>query len=312
MQLLMMGTGPFAAPTFEALLASPHDVLALVTRPERSTRGRRKPPPAPMRDVAQAANLPIFDPENIDTDEARRTLGEFGAELFVVCDYGQILKPAVLGLAPLGGINLHGSLLPKYRGAAPVQWAVYHGESETGNTVIQMTPGLDAGPALAVCRTPIGPDETAAQVEARLARMGAPLVLEVLADLEQETATPLAQDDVAATKAPRLTKQDGLVDWTRTSQEIKNQVRAFTPWPATYLLLPQPPGDPLRIILHRVQPLATTESREPGEVLEADNRLVIQTGSDALELVEIQPAGKRAMTAAEFLRGHEVRVGSKL
>ena len=166
MRLVMMGTGPFAVPTLESLLDSSHEVVALVTRPSvaAQTRGKTKAPPNPMRELAESRGLPVLDPVNVNEDSFRPALIALRPELLVVCDYGQILSPAALSVAPLGGINLHGSLLPKYRGAAPVQWAIWRGEQETGVTVIHMTPRLDAGPNLAQLTTAIGPAETAAEL----------------------------------------------------------------------------------------------------------------------------------------------------
>ena len=163
-----------------------------------------------------------------------REFRQLSPDLLVVCDYGEILRPETLATARLGGINLHGSLLPKYRGAAPVQWAILRGETETGNSIIQMTPGLDAGPCLAQQRTPIDPDEDAEQLETRLAAMGAELVLRVIDELESGTAKPIAQDAGLASKAPRLKKEQGAIDWSRPAQEIKNQVRGLRPWPRAF------------------------------------------------------------------------------
>ena len=172
----MMGTGPFAVPTFCGLYQTRHEVVALVTAPLRSHRGKEVPPASSIREVARRHATPLLEPEDINTPEAAGQLAACRAELLVVCDYGQILKPATLATARLGGINLHASLLPKYRGAAPINWAIYHGETETGVTVIQMTPKIDAGPCVAQARTPIGPEETAPELETRLAESGAGLV----------------------------------------------------------------------------------------------------------------------------------------
>lgn len=313
MRILMMGTGPFAVPTFRALCDSSHEVVALVTRPERPLRGKRPAPPSPMRQEAEARGLSVFAPESVNTDEARQQIKALQPDLLVVCDYGQILSSETLATAPLGGINLHASLLPKYRGAAPFQWAIYHGETETGNSVIHMTPGLDAGPIIAQNRTPIGPDETAAQLEPRLAELGAGLVLEAIEKLASGAAQPVPQDKSQATKAPRLKKEDGQIDWSRSAADIKNQVRAFDPWPRTYTDWQREDREPLRLIVHRVQVVETpTSSAAPGTILETGGRLVVATGSGALELIEVQPAGKRALSAAEFLRGYPLTPGHRL
>ena len=249
MRLLMLGTGPFAVPTFRALYDTRHAMAALVTAPLRTHRGRPVEPISSIRDVAQQHGTPIFDPEDVNAPEAVARLAAFGADLLVACDYGQILAPATLATARRGGVNLHASLLPKYRGAAPINWAIYHGETETGVTVIHMTPQIDAGPCIAQARAAIDPDETAAELEARLAELGARLVCETIDLLEAGRAQPLPQDPALASKAPRLKKTDGLIDWTRPAAAIKNHVRAMEPWPKTYTFWHRPDGPPVRLIL---------------------------------------------------------------
>jgi methionyl-tRNA formyltransferase len=253
-------------------------------------------------------------------------LASLTPDLLVVCDYGEILRPETLATARIGGINLHGSLLPKYRGAAPVQWAILRGETETGNSVIQMTAGLDAGPCLGQQRTPIDPEEDAGQLEARLAAMGALLVCRVIDELEAGTAQPVSQDAQLASKAPRLRKEHGVIDWSRSAQEIKNQVRALRPWPRAYTFWHRAGAEPVRLTIDRVavdpstagvtsvtpQPATPPHtSATPGKVLENTARLIIATGNGAIEILELQPAGKRSMSAAEFLRGYRVPHGDR-
>jgi methionyl-tRNA formyltransferase len=206
---------------------------------------------------------------------------------------------------------LHGSLLPKYRGAAPVQWAILRGETETGNSVIQMTPGLDAGPILGQQRTPIDPDEDSSQLESRLAEMGAELVMQTIDSLESGAAQQIPQDTAQASKAPRLKKEQGAIDWSRPAQEIKNQVRALRPWPRAYTFWHREGADPLRLNIDRVVLLAGYPSHAPGTILAATGRLVIAVSDGALEIVELQPAGKRAMSASEFLRGNRIGPGER-
>ena len=317
MRILMLGTGPFAVPTLEWLLESGLEVPALVTRPTPAAKGREKQPLNPMRDMAEAHGLKVIAPESINTDEVREQLAALQPDLLVVCDYGQILAPATLAIAPLGGINLHASLLPKYRGAAPIQWALLNGDTHTGVTVIHMTPRLDAGPTLVVRETEIEPNETMPQLEGRLARIGVDAVREALRLLEKWDRSAVIgapQDQALVSKAPRLKKSDGEVDWSRSAQAIFNQVRALQPWPGTYTHWLRPEGDPLRIILDRVA-LAPTSSdgRQPGEVIVSDGQqLVVATGGGALALLAVQPAGKRVMETAEFLRGYPIRVGERL
>lgn len=310
MRLVMMGTGPFAVPTFHALLDSRHEVMALVTQPKRTSRGRPEPP-APMRVVAEERGVPILDFERVNTDEARAALREVAPELLIVADYGQILAPETLAVAPRGGVNLHGSLLPKYRGAAPINWAIWNGDEESGVTTIHMSPAVDSGPCLAQASLRIDPDENAVELEHRLANLGAPLVLDTIEQLERGQLQSLPQDPAAVTKARRLRKTDGEIDWSRGAQAIKNQVRALEPWPRTSTHWLRAEGEPLRLILHRVQ-VEPGASGPPGEVLVATGAdLVVAAGDGALRIESIQPAGKKALSAAEFLRGYPVRPGER-
>jgi methionyl-tRNA formyltransferase len=330
LRVVMMATGPFAVPTFRSLAEPPDrfQILALFTRPERPSHGRDKHQPAAslMRALAEERGLPIHAPESINSAEAHDVLKNLAADLFVVCDYGQILSAETLALARLGGINLHGSLLPKYRGAAPVNWAIYHGESETGVTVIRMTARLDAGPCLVQRRTPIDPDETALDLEPRLAVLGAPAVLEAIELVASGgsgsgSGSGIPQDTQLATKAPRLTKSDGLVNWNRTAAEIRNQVRALQPWPTTYSFLRRPEGAYLRLIFDQVAAadeeavkvtLLVRERPPPGTVIAVDkDMLMILCGKGAILPQIVQPAGKRTMSVGEFLRGHALSIGDR-
>ncbi|MBX7167289.1 MAG: methionyl-tRNA formyltransferase [Pirellulales bacterium] len=312
MRLIMMGTGPFARPTFEALYATRHEIVALVTQPLRPAKGKSVPEPSPLRAVAERHGTPIFDPEPLNTDAARDTLRAWNADLFVVADYGQILAAETLATARLGGVNLHGSLLPRYRGAAPINWAIYHGETAAGVSVIHMTPRIDAGPVLAQASLEIGPDETAVELEQRLAALGAPLICEVIDRLDAGHVEPVPQDPAQATRAPRLKKTDGAIDWSRTAQQIKNQVRALEPWPKTYTTWHKADGSTVRLILGRCETVADAPSAAPGTVVAAaGDGLVVATGQGGLRLVELQPSGKRLLPAAEFLRGYRVAPGER-
>jgi methionyl-tRNA formyltransferase len=318
MRVVMMGTGAFAVPTFRALLDSRHAVAGLVTQPARGGPAGRQPP-SPMRVLAES-NIPILAPENVNTESARAELAAWEPDVFVVADYGQILAAATLEVSRLGGVNLHGSLLPKYRGAAPVNWAIYHGESETGVSVIQMTPRIDAGPCLAQASTPIDPDENSIELEARLAQLGAPLVLATIEALAAGRVEPLPQDPGLATPARRLRKSDGLVDWSRPAEAIKNQIRAMEPWPRTYTFWQRAEEGELRLILGRARVRADDASTwqglqepiVPGMVLESREGLQVATGQGVLEIESLQPAGKRMLGAAEFLRGHRLKRGDCL
>ncbi len=311
MRLVVMGTGPFAVPTFRSLIESNHAVVALVTGALRD-QGKRPAAPSPMREAAARYGTPIFDPESINVPPSQERIGQFEAELLVVCDYGQILSAATLAKARLGGVNLHASLLPKYRGAAPINWALMHGEKETGVSVIHMTPQIDAGPVIAQDSTPIDPDETAVELEARLAEIGARLVRRAIDSLASGTLETLPQNPAFASKAPRLKKTDGAIDWNRPALAIKNQIRALEPWPKTYTYWHRPDGQPLRVIPGPANVVAGDDTAPPGGVLEAcHDRLLIATPQEAVQLTGVQPAGKRMLPTAEFLRGYHVAPGER-
>ena len=311
MRLIMFGTGPFAVPTFEALIQSPHEVVALFTRPIADSGKRRKTAENPTRDVAIGAGLSVFDPMNVNDPESVEQLLNFKADLFVVCDYGQILSRDCLAASKLGGINLHGSLLPKYRGAAPINWAIFQGEPVTGITIIHMTSKLDGGPCLIKAETEIGPQETAEQIEPRLAKLGVAPVLQAIDVLENwDGNSPIgqSQDPAQATRAPRLKKSDGKINWSRSAVEIVNQIRAFQPWPGTFTTWDNEKlKQPLRIIIHQATELpeqSPSSAKAPGSVLVADGTaLIIQTGSGQISIDTLQPAGKRVMPISDFLRG---------
>jgi methionyl-tRNA formyltransferase len=314
LRLLMLGTGPFALPTFLRLLDSPHEVAALITRPSKPTHARGKSAAEfnPLRAAAEQRGLPIHAPDSINTDAARAEMAHYRPDLLVVCDYGQILSAASLGVARLGGINLHASLLPKYRGAAPIQWAIYHGDAVTGATIIHMTPQLDGGPCLAQYRTPIEPSETAGDLETRLALAGAELVLETLGALASGTAQALPQDQGQASKAPRLKKADGAIDWSRTAVEIERQIRAFHTWPGTFTSWHRSAAEPLRLILDQATVVQRTNIELPGTLVEAGPaRLLITTARDALAVERLQPAGKRMLSVPEFLNGYPIKSGER-
>ena len=345
MRLVVLGTGPFAVPMFQSLLSSSHDIAALVTRPTPASRGREKVALNPMRDLAQSRGVAVHEPASVNAPEGIELLKRLQPELLVVCDYGQILSREALAIAPLGGINLHGSLLPKYRGAAPVHWAILNGDAETGVSVIHMTPRLDGGPILATRRTPIGPEETMPDLEARLADLGIEPVHEAIAMLEKwDRTSPLGmpQDPSQATQAPRLKKEDGAIDWTESAEQIRNHIRALKPWPGSYTFWQRSGQEALRLVVDRAEVergrrtedrgqetevrgqgsesvpgteysvLSTKASTEPGRILVADGkRLHVATGNGVLSIVTLQPAGKRHMAVDEFLRGYPVRAGDR-
>jgi methionyl-tRNA formyltransferase len=319
MRIVVMGTGAFAVPMFEAILAAGHAVPSLITRPVPPATGRKKETlhPNPMRDFAEARGIPVHAPETTNSDTGRELLRSLAPDLLAVCDFGEILSPDTLATSPLGGINLHASLLPKYRGAAPINWAILKGESETGVTVIHMSPKLDGGPILAVARTPIGDEETSAELEPRLARLGIEPVLDSIRQLEawdRESTIGVLQDASLVTHARRLRKSDGNVVWSRPAKRIRNYVRGLQPWPGVYTHYLKPNSPPVRLILDRVSLAEEPALADlaPGQVAFVDSkRLLVHTGEGLLSLDRVQPAGKRVMDVSEFLRGHKIAVGDR-
>lgn len=314
MRFVVMGTGPFAVPMFAALLDSRHDVAALITRPTPPAKGGKKSPANPMRDVAENRGLPIYAPQSINSEEGLAILRQLAPGLLVVCDYGQILSPEVLATAPLGGVNLHASLLPKYRGAAPIHWALLKGERETGVSVIHMTPRLDGGPILVQRAIPIGNEETQPELEQRLATIGVDAVLEAIVTLEgwdQSSLVGMPQDTSQVTKAPRLKKEIGAVDWSKPAEQLRNQIRALKPWPGTFTFWHQAGHEPMRIVIDAASVIDLTGSTPGKVVLNDGERLVLATGDGGLSIERIAPAGKRHMSVADFLHGYRVKVGER-
>jgi methionyl-tRNA formyltransferase len=313
MKLVVFGTKDFALPTFRAVIDAGHDVLALVTQPDRPQGRKQELIPSPIKVEAISRGVPVFQPDDVNTDESVAFLRGLAPELLVTAAYGQILSADLLGIAPLGGINLHGSILPRYRGAAPVARAIQNGEAQTGVTVIRMTPRIDAGGMISVVRTPIDPDETTEQLEARLAEIGAPLIVEAISSLSSGTATVLPQTKAKVTKAPKLSKDDAPIVWTRTARQVHDHVRALQPWPMAETTW-HPSVDrksPIRLIVHRTA--VVDGEGPPGTVLLAESgRLIVAAGEGAVLLVSIQPPGKKPMPAADFLRGHRVMAGDRM
>ena len=301
----MLGTKDFALPTFEHLCETGHEVVALITQPDRPQGRKQLLIPSRIKEAALARGIRVEQPEDINVPSSLELIRNLVPDLLVTAAYGQILSADLLSIPPMGGINLHGSILPAYRGAAPVARAIQRGETQTGVTVIRMTRRIDAGGMIAFASTPIDPDETAGQLESRLADLGAPLVAQAIAELTAGTAKILPQDRSKVTKAPKLGKEDGLIDWTRSNLEIHNLIRAMQPWPVAsthWLRL----DHPIRLIVHRAQ--AVEGQGAPGRVIEAaGDRLVVAAGSGAVRLIEIQLEGKKTLPVADFLRGHQLQ-----
>ena len=307
----MLGTGSFALPTFRGLYGSAHDVVGLVTQPDRTGRGHHRHR-NPMKELADEHETPVFQPEKAGTPEALDRLREFNADLFVTAAYGQILSAELLAIPRLGAINVHASLLPKYRGAAPIQFAMISGETETGITVFQIEPKLDAGPILGVETIAIDPDETYGELQDRLADVSVPLVETVIDNLAAGHCEPIVQDNTQVTKAPRLKKTDGRIPWDKSAWLVNCHIRGVQPWPKPSTVLHLQDGREVRLLVLRTALTDHEVSGEPGAVEVVDRkRLFARTGDGSLEILSLQPEGKRAMTPQEFLNGTPLSAGDR-
>lgn len=301
LRLMMLGTKGFALPTFEHLIDQGHQVVALVTQPDRPQGRKLELIPSPIKLSALARAIPVEQPEDVNSTEGLEMVRSYQPDLLVTAAYGQILSAELLGIARLGGINLHGSILPKYRGAAPVARAIQNGETETGVTVIRMTPRIDAGGMLSIARTPIEPDETAGQVEARLSIIGAPLIADAIEMIMAGTATFLPQVKAKVSKAPKLSKDDGVIGWAQHAQTIHNLIRAMQPWPAASTMA----HGSERWIIHKSS--VVEGHGVPGRIIEAKgDRLIVAAGSGAIQILFVQIVGKKVLAAKDFLLGHRV------
>ena len=303
-----MGTPGFAVPTLEALVAAGHTVPAVYTQPDRPKgRGQSLAMP-PVKESALRLGLTVQQPEKIRETGVYEELAAIGADAMVVVGYGQIIPQRIIDLPRLGIINVHASLLPRYRGAAPIQWAVANGESVTGVTTMRIDAGLDTGDILLMEQTGIGPDETSVELSTRLARLGADLCVRTLAGLAAGTVTPQPQRHAEATLARILEKSDGVIDWKLPAAAIHNRVRGFQPWPGGVTILR---GQPLGI--SRTRLVEDALPHEPGTVSVHGKRLLVSCGNGTtLELIDVQPAGKKRISAADFLNGARLQAGERL
>jgi methionyl-tRNA formyltransferase len=310
-RIAFLGSGTFAIPSLQALVDSGHEIAAVVTQPDREKgRGRSLQPP-PVKPAAEALGLRVLQPPRIRAAEAQRELRALAPELQVVVAYGQILPRSVIDLAPRGTINVHSSLLPRYRGAAPIHWAIVNGETETGVTTMMIDEGLDTGPVLLSRATPIGAEETTPELEARLARLGGALLVETIDGLARGTVSPVPQDHAAATQAPMLTREDGRIDWTAPAEVIARRVRGLSPWPGTFTAHA---GSDLKVLRAAPVPrFAGGEMGAPGTVIAIDDGMIVACGGQTLlRVLEVQPASRRAMPAAAFAAGARLAPGARL
>jgi methionyl-tRNA formyltransferase len=323
-----MGTGTFAEPTFEALLAAfPESVVGLFTQPEREgvkQRGSTRQTGKGMANIARAANVPVAQPESVNAPDGLAQLQEMRPDLLVVAAYGQILSKEVLSVPARGTINVHASLLPKYRGAAPVAYSILGGDAETGVTIIKVTPGLDSGDMISQEAIPIAADDTTGTLEAKLAALGARMAVDAAHKYATGGAVEGTKQDAAlVTKAPKIKKEFGLIDWTKPAAYIERFVRAMQPWPTAYTFLHRPGKEPMRVIVNKAQLgalcLCGPNRPAPGTVDSAGKipdtdvtAMCVWVGENVTLLVtELQPAGKKKMSAEEFLRGYPIVEGMR-
>ena len=308
MRIVFMGTPEFAVPSLEALLKSDDEVVGVVSQPDRPKgRGQTLAPP-PVKIIAQQAGIPILQPLKIRTPDFLEALAAWKPDLIAVTAFGRILHTPILTLPPMGCVNVHGSLLPKYRGAAPVQWAVINGETETGITTMLMDEGMDTGAMLLQESIPILPDDTAESLAPRLASLGGRLLVDTISRLKAGTITPVGQDHEHATLAPLLKKEDGAIDWTADARSIANRIRGLSPWPGAYTFYGQE-----RWNIWKAVAAQAPAQGQPGTVLAVTKQsLTISTGGGALEVLELQAANSKRMSIAQFLAGHRVNPGEQL
>ena len=330
LRIVFFGTPAFAVPSLDALLAAtPHKVVGVVTQPDRPRGRGQKTSDAPVKARGVEAGLPILQPERMKDPAFLDALTALNADLGVVAAYGRILTDAILAIPRLGMINVHASILPKYRGAAPVHRAVIAGDTSTGVTIMRVVKALDAGPTIVKEHHRIGPDHTSDEVERALAQIGARLLVAVVDLMARNNAAEWPQDEAQATYAPRLTKEDGVIDWTCSAARLHNLIRGLHPWPHAFSFIqgrrvilrrsaletPGPEGPFLHSPNARrsgVVGRVLSDPPDPGTILEADgDRLVVATGDGVLRITEIQAEGKRPMTAREFLAGHRLAAGER-
>jgi methionyl-tRNA formyltransferase len=306
MRVVFLGTPEFAVPSLDALVASGHSVLAAFTQPDRPKGRGQQLAESPVKQAALRLGIPVFQPERIRRPESFEQLRSFQADLMVVVGYGQIIPQSIIDLPRSGILNVHASLLPKYRGAAPIQWAIANGETTTGVTIMQIDAGLDTGDMLAKATAEIGGEETAPELSLRLAALGAQLLVRTVKDIKNGAAQREKQNDSEATLAPILKKEDGRVDWTAPAREIDNRRRAFTPWPGAYTTFRSQ-----SLSLIRTEP-SKVKSLSPGAVMIEGRKLLVGTGDGTLIVSEVQPGGKKRMSSEAFINCYKPQPGERM
>ena len=308
MRIVFMGTPDFAVPSLNAVLKSDDQVIGVVTQPDRPKGRGQHLAPSPVKIVAERERIPVLQPTKMKDAAFLATLSKWQPDIIAVAAFGRILPPAILSLPPLRCINVHASLLPKYRGAGPIQWALINGDHETGITTMLMEEGMDTGPLLLQEKMSIRPDDTAGSLSPRLAELGGRLLAATLLQWKAGTLVPRPQDDSQATLAPLLKKEDGMIDWTMPATAIANRIRGLTPWPGAYTF-----ADTERWTIYRALALNETVMQPPGHVTAVKKDAIhVSTGQGTLAIHELQPANGRRMSTAQYLSGHPIEIGVRL
>ena len=310
MKIVFFGTSEFAMPALRALSDSPHKILALVTQPDKKRGRSLNVEPPPTKVLAMTKGIPVFQPDNASSAESEGYLKGLGADLFVVISFGQILKKNILDIPRQYSINLHGSLLPRYRGAAPTNWAIINCDKSTGITIIMMNEGLDEGDIISTCQIAIDDDDTNITLSEKLADKGAVLLLETIDKIEADKIiNPVKQDDLAVTYAPKLKKKDGLIDWSASSANIRNKVRGLLPWPGAYTHYE---GRILKILqAEQAHSNISPKEAKYGQVLEITKGkgIIVRSGSGDIAITRLQLEGKKVLDSDSFVRGHRIPAG---
>ena len=308
MRIVFMGTPEFAVPCLEALLKTEDTVVGIVTQPDRPKGRGQQLAPSPVKVIAQRQHLPLLQPTKMKDASFMAELSAWKPDLIAVAAFGRILPAAILSLPPRGCINVHGSLLPKYRGAGPIQWAIINGETETGITTMLMDEGMDTGAMLLQESVPIAPDDTAGTLSPRLAEVGGRLLVDTLVQLKKGALTPTRQDDSQATLAPLLKKEDGVIDWGMPAVRLANRIRGLTPWPGAYTF-----SKADRWTICRATAIDEPAPLAPGQIAALTKDAIhVATGRGMLAIRELQPANSRRMPAGQYLAGHPLQVGMQL
>ncbi len=305
MNIIFMGTPDFAVPTLKALIDSQHSVVAVFSQPDKAVGRKQIITPPPVKTVALENNIPVFQPATLRDEAITKQIKEIAPDVIVVVAYGKILPEEILNIPKYGCVNGHASLLPRHRGASPIQWSIVCGDSKTGITTMLMEKGLDTGDMLKKCETEIGENETGEELHDRLSLMGASLMLDTLKAIEEGSFTPIKQDEVLSTYAPIISREMGYIDFTKSAAEVHNLIRGFYSWPAAYFMLD---GKRVKVLSSRK---AYKTEAPAGTVIKSDNELVIACGDGgSIKLLEIQPEGSKRMPTADYLKGHSIEKGT--